>query len=1066
MLRTAALSIAVILALLAGGTSNAQSPPPDPPTLLSITEKENGDLQLEFTSNAAAHTHQVELLRAEAETGDYTSIVNLESNASPVDLGARDRGYWYRAQAKACDDQSRCSTAATSNSIHHAPSSPTGLMLEITNTLTRAMRLTWTPGNTGYGHRFTILTAEHEFDEFTEIVASPVAAAGDVMLDFTPAASGLYKMKARACRVTAGDGIGCSAESVESNIIQTGVPDPHIVAEATGSTQIKISWPRTGGIARYRLKQSVTQAGPYTEIATPSGDAFSHVHTGLGCGSENHYILLARGDGINYPDEWSAFYGTDHDTTDSCNLHTFSPEPLGLGGSSDEWTIPAGLTMLHVKATTSGGPGGDAGSDRIEVRHTPPGGTSPVATEIRTDIQGTNIFVTAESRVTITVPASAPDILANRVNLEFYGTTDRPGQDGPITDMYEIRRGPLLAKATILLRPDPGQPIPAVEPWTLGEDGTLTLSWAEGIQPAGVNPNRHQVSIPDRLNPGSFHEYEVRTGTTLDIPDALTALGAGTHTAAIRHCNAGGCGMALEISFTVTGDTLTAPTGIDVTPLPEREAMIGWTAPSGSASDTRYSVQWAESPDSPETDWEKLEIPGDTTGTKTTESTQLAIKLYPHLINHDSFAVRVTAGAGESSEAVIIVDSPITRADGNSRGITGTQGKATIKWPAIPGARNFQLEIREMEVTEADTKVIFKPEDALTYTADSGTTHSQALKKEKLHAVQLNYETDQGKVFSGMDAYVWVSDRAVDRTSENTFFVFKRGKEYGYHVCTDTFGQDHEKWAEMIEAAAETWEPATNRLAIITPMIHSTCEGREEIVREITERIEELLPPDGGEAPDTEEIKVEARRLAKNLQDTRTLDTLEAQEKKRNDIRGISRNRGINFLYDEGMSDITTAFLDSCFYEVFKKNKTATGCSTNPFKEVDNDLLLVFPGTGIPDPSNISGNEFQTKFNTCLPNIPGKYFRSDLFEIIIHEVGHALGITEHPPYKNPRRDPKGAPRPEDKPGLDTVMNYHKIDGAKTDNYGKSGKIGECSPSRMDIMAIYMMYQTDGTRRGE
>ena len=50
--------------------------------------------------------------------------------------------------------------------------------------------------------------------------------------------------------------------------------------------------------------------------------------------------------------------------------------------------------------------------------------------------------------------------------------------------------------------------------------------------------------------------------------------------------------------------------------------------------------------------------------------------------------------------------------------------------------------------------------------------------------------------------------------------------------------------------------------------------------------------------------------------------------------------------------------------------------------------------------------------------------------------------------------------PEEKPGLDTVMNYHKIDGIETDNHGDTGYIGECSPSWLDVMAIHMMYQTD------
>ena len=86
------------------------------------------------------------------------------------------------------------------------------------------------------------------------------------------------------------------------------------------------------------------------------------------------------------------------------------------------------------------------------------------------------------------------------------------------------------------------------------------------------------------------------------------------------------------------------------------------------------------------------------------------------------------------------------------------------------------------------------------------------------------------------------------------------------------------------------------------------------------------------------------------------------------------------------------------------------------------DRPPVFPSTD--DPLDIP--EDTARFNMCLNDSDHEH--NSAYDTILHEIGHALGISGHPKLY----------------GNDSVMNY---------NFGEP----DCSLYPLDIMAIYALY---------
>ena len=485
------------------------------------------------------------------------------------------------------------------------------------------------------------------------------------------------------------------------------------------------------------------------------------------------------------------------------------------------------------------------------------------------------------------------------------------------------------------------------------------------------------------------------------------------------------------------------PTDLDVTPLPEREAMISWTAPDGAAPDTEYTVEWAPSPASPDVDWTSL---------GTAEGTGLTIKLYPHLINHDSFAVRVRAGTGEPSEAVIIVDSPITQADGDSRGATSPAGKRAgeieIQWPEITGATTFKAKIREFDIDN----------DGNWSYSDNSHVHASFATLENISsphtinpvqnlttvAIQLIYEKDGKKVYSGTDIYAAPNTASRTREELRTFPLLKIDRKYPFRVCMDSFTPHADAWVKLTEEAIGQWETATDHLVTTTPLDHENCADYTKFISAIEERLKvETAHPI--EAVD---------ELLDALYRSKAIDEVLQKDFQQNDIRGISlKNPANTFLYKQGMNDIGGQFHQSVgdFNSLMSQPKLYGAHSAGNYQKFGRDILV-----GIPfEKPEIPANPSEVQFGTCKP-----MYREDgephvyaFYSTLVHEAGHNFGVRGFQGLRRKVNNPEYH-HPYDQLTIDSVMNYGTI------SIEKGAPIGNCSPSPLDIMAMYAMFQTE------
>ena len=240
-----------------------------------------------------------------------------------------------------------------------------------------------------------------------------------------------------------------------------------------------------------------------------------------------------------------------HVSTVSASSFQFTPSPLALGGTSNEWTVPAGANNVYAKVEfssfqqfkpTSSGP--------ITVFWYPTASsTTKQKYEIRQRDDSSVLFgdsaanhAKAGSRVWIEVADDAFAAESPLVTLTFHSGTDHTGAE--------------IAGATVQKQAKPFTPVSGSASADTAAD-TVTLTWSVGAGLGTPTPDHYEVVVPgsaDNTFPG-FSDTNVDDSSlqpSVVIEDARTDLGVGEHIAEVRHCNAvGGCSEPLSISFTV-----------------------------------------------------------------------------------------------------------------------------------------------------------------------------------------------------------------------------------------------------------------------------------------------------------------------------------------------------------------------------------------------------------------------------------------------------------------------------------------------------------------------------------
>lgn len=546
----------------------------------------------------------------------------------------------------------------------------------------------------------------------------------------------------------------------------------------------------------------------------------------------------------------------------------------------------------------------------------------------------------------------------------------------------------------------------------------------------------------------------------------LTGLQSGTdYDIRVAARNSEGYGLWSRFRARTTG-ALDAPQNLDVVPLPERKASLTWSQ-DGSA--TQYVVQ-AKEPG--QNRWTNVRESVDCYPGSSTTLARCGVDLnLDNIINsrglgHASryqLQVRTNRSGSQWSRIVEIIDTPILSINGKS---SSSRGKAVVRWSTDSDAVEYTLRYRQLD--DDHTQMSWRPTAVSTshpwsppilLTAASSRTQYETvepgasrgdqrdpLRLESIYAFQLNYSTDDANVFSARESYVWPSDRHADDSELVATFPLKyllTDRTYTYVFCKETFpsGQEDD-WADYVNHALRQWQLATHGLVTIANANGDLdCIDYSQYVQKISTKVDEYLliqQLPHGALPSNEQVAAHARHLLMNL-DQHGIDQGQVDTAKDND----SRLSEILMLDDppptllkvSALSDVSTYI----GYVSCDDPSANTACAYNrSYKREDgskaytSDIMLYRSHFSRISSLSLAGAvDGEILFNSC-----SEANLSELYGVIVHEAGHALGISGIDNYHTRIRD--------------SVINYGEQTGDA--NYN-------CSPHPLDIMSIYALYQT-------
>ncbi len=489
---------------------------------------------------------------------------------------------------------------------------------------------------------------------------------------------------------------------------------------------------------------------------------------------------------------------------------------------------------------------------------------------------------------------------------------------------------------------------------------------------------------------------------------------------------------------------LATPANFTVTPLPQRKARLSWGAVPNALAGYQVEVTSGSSSKVFSARQPSYEIALDSIlngkGLAHADAYQFKVRsIYdlggPPMNTGDDDTSDPYVDSGYSS-IMQLVDNPIL--DGGSA--LGSTGTVRLQWNAVSGASGYTVQYRRLGSSFFDhthEEWLWSAEwpyygSTATRTvrqADS-TVVSQditGLQNKSIYAFQINYTTAAGtKVYSARDAYAWVSSdfpRRGSRVATYPFFGHWPGRFFSYTICRNTFPSDTKQgWVNLINKAFTAWE-----LGIIRTQyaISDTCASSNPMefavahLNDVNEIIMAAAPP-----ADPDAFKHEVRQTI-----------------------GIDNIGQIILQIIRFNHEIDTEALPMCLF--FNDNTPA--CVISPVYTGNPQASIKLTGSRRTVDMLIRGNRpmetdvpSDIRFNTC----EGSQYEN--YELILHEAGHALGISgfnisrllsEYGLYAmaHPRIP-------------DSVMNYDwRIPIFNVNE-------PDCAPHPFDIMAIYALYQ--------
>ncbi len=874
---------------------------------------------------------------------------------------------------------------------------------------------------------------------------------------------------------------------------KVGVPlKPHSISVVDRtSTSARVKWSPeadTGGVdlTRFGIRwREIGDPWPTHAQATPGPRARRYTMTGL---TENttYEVIIQSCNGQDSCSPWNSLDNPYQFTTQEPEK-IVDPPP---GPVDRLWFTGFGGGTLDVEWTAAD-----------------PGSTRPIVYKLEYRQNSTGTWT------------SVPDIPANTTQHTFSGLIDgteydvrvqacNDNTDDPCGDWVAPVCG-VPGTTTV-----PGQAVLEAGDVTVAGSGELRVTWDPPTCVSAITLYEVQHKAETAAswsNPSNEIDSDTFTveigGLTVGTPYQVQ----------VRACNTAitttpsdfrdfQCGSWSDIQpGTPSGTPLPTPENLDVVPLPRRMARVSWDAVTNA---TGYVVEvkvfgetaWLDTacikppPDSPS---HIVDQPNDGSDPKcdidldaiTTDGGAKG------LADNDAYTLQVTAMANAfapsaPSRNIIIIDTPITRANGDSSD-TGT-GKAEFSWTTINSVLGnvyssgfYQLRYRK--ASGDHTAPDWDPNDFNGFEEPRNNVSSPAtiggLDLHEVHAVQLvkrnSGPANDIDVFSARDVYVWPStSQAADGSwiANMPVTAFLNDNTFTYRICTDTFSNEtrlrKKDWETLIDHAFGQWQSALTGDFITIARESGPCANYDLIAQRWLEIIATEMPNLGSGLTDQEKMEkmelIEAfvRRIREENSDiawrlrlltsaANTADLEKSEVLMFDDVDGNFEDLIDVGVFPQMASDLGVPA--SCWYYkpdgVFKLDigsgeGVALMCTFS--EEISDSILGV-----IPINKRYSTDIFirRSQFKNASLAVP----TSDdvmntcgsagaVYSAFIHEIGHALGIS---------RGNTDGPRTGENPGHPP----EEMDGNTVMIYTNTGNYPRCAPYPLDLLAINALYQT-------
>ena len=431
------------------------------------------------------------------------------------------------------------------------------------------------------------------------------------------------------------------------------------------------------------------------------------------------------------------------------------------------------------------------------------------------------------------------------------------------------------------------------------------------------------------------------------------------------------------------------------------------------------------------------------------------------------YLIRVTATVGTQTgyTELIIIDTPILKALGNSAGSGDTHGEVTLSWadvhdvlddPAFAATNTsgkYTFNVRRLGNSQAGhhhTKLEWKPDNYIDINMSNASVDGDdkitGLKPEEIHGIQLIYTVDvtkptftkEVKVFAARDAYVWPSNRPAGNGERVATFPLRYrldNRTYTYRICDDTFPTTTNTiadWIAFIDHAFSQWELATDDWVSLEHDVSLRCEDYSGFVNHIKSGIIDFIGT--GPRPSDDKIEAHITDLLRVFKEFGILSGARAV------IHSLDRLVSEVYMFDDVNIPVSPALFsevgDHAGHGWCDKDACTTTDETGQVVTHDIKLrrseyqnaTLEFPG------SDKVASADDITFNAC-----GTSSREELYATLVHEAGHALGVGDG------------------NDGVDQDRHHSHIQDSVM-SYSSSDVVG-CFPHPFDIMAIFALYPT-------